>query len=173
MSLRAAFWLSLALMMAGVALMVLWSAPRIEAGGLRPFDIRTGGYTYDEARAFLAALTPEGLAAYLGPQRLADTIFPIGFLGVLALGIVLGLRRWSVALAVALALVPLGYFVLDMLENAKVAGLLRAGPDGLTPDMVARASAITLWKYRLVNASLAILGLAWAARGVAALRRGR
>jgi hypothetical protein len=172
-SLRAGLWLSVVLMLVGLVLMFGWSAPRIEAGGLAPFDSRTGGYSYGEAVAFLSALTAEGRAAYLGPQRVADTIFPIGFVGVLALGTVLALRRWSVILAAVAALVPLGYFVFDMLENAAVAGLLRGGVEGLTPEAVARASALTLWKFRFVDVALVLLALAWAARGVAWSRQAR
>lgn len=167
MSLRAGLWLSVALTLAGLVLMLTWSVPKIEAGGLAPFDTRTGGYNYSDAVAFLSALTAEGRAAYLGPQRVADTIFPIGLVGVLVLGTVLALRRWSVTLAAAAALVPLGYFVFDMLENAAVAGLLRGGVETVTVEAVARASALTQWKFRFVDASLVILALAWVARGVA------
>jgi hypothetical protein len=174
-NLRRAFWISAALMLAGFAAIVFWSAPRIEAGGLEPFDPRTGGYGHAEAVAFLTALTPEGRAAYLGAQRLADTIFPIGFVGVLALGIVLAYRRWSLPLALAASLVPLAYFVFDMLENAAVAGLLRSAPEAVTPEAVAWASACTVSKFRLVTAALALLALGWGLRGLALLRgrRGR
>lgn len=171
MRLAPAFWISVALMLAGVAAIVLWSAPRIEAGGLAPFDTRSGGYGIDDARAFLSALTPAGRAAYLGPQRLADTAFPIGLVGTLALGTVIALRRWSLRLALAAALLPLGYFGFDMLENAAVAGLLRAGPEAITPEAVARASLFTRWKFHFVNAALVVFALAWAAWGVAWLRR--
>ena len=92
MTLARALWLSLALMLAGLALIFLWAAPRIEAGGLAPFDLRTQGYSFAEARAFLTALTPEGRAVYLGPQRVADTIFPVGFAGTMMCLVFWGLK---------------------------------------------------------------------------------
>lgn len=164
---RAAFWLSFALMLGGMAAMLFVSAPRIDAGGLAPFDTRATGYSYDEAVAFVRALSADGHSAYLGPQRIADTVFPIGFLGVLAFGAFFALHRWSLALALLAMLPPLGYFAFDMLENAAVAGLLRAGPDAITPGMVARASFCTIWKYRLVDAALVVLALGWLARAFA------
>lgn len=173
MKLVPALWISIALMVTGAAAIFLWSAPRIDAGGLAPFDTRSAGYGYDDAVAFLAALSPEGRAAYLGPQRLADTVFPIGLLGTLALGTLLALRGWSLRLALALTLIPLGYFVFDMLENAAVAGMLRAGAEGIAPEDVAWASLCTRWKFALVNTALLVLGLAWLARGVDRLRRDR
>lgn len=173
MNLRRAFWISAALMLAGIAAILLWSAPRIEAGGLEPFDTRTGGYTHADAVAFLAALTDTGRAAYLGPQRLADTVFPIGLLGVLAFGILIAFRRWSMPLAAVAALVPLGFFAFDMLENAAVAGLLRSGAEAITPGEVARADFYTRWKFHFVNASLGLLALGWAARGIGWMRRRR
>jgi hypothetical protein len=56
------FWLVVAATLGVYLVMVLWSIPRIsaEAGGLPVFDLRPGGYTFEEARAFLAALSPEG-----------------------------------------------------------------------------------------------------------------
>ena len=56
--------------------MLLWSLPKIaaEAGGLTPFDMRPGGYSLAEARAFLAALSPEGTAFYLGVQHRLDMV---------------------------------------------------------------------------------------------------
>lgn len=176
MSARATFWLSFALMLAGVAGIVFWAAPRIDAGGLAPFDTRTAGYSYADALAFLEALSPEGRAVYLGPERLADTVFPIGFLGVLALGSYLALRRWSAGLGAVAALVALVYFIFDMLENAAVAGLLKTAPEEVTPEAVARASLFTVWKFHFVNAALVILVLGWSARGIDWMlhkRRGR
>ena len=168
-----AFGISLALMLAGVALMLVWSTPRIEAGGLAPFDVRAGGDGADDARAFLAALTPAGRAVYLGPQRVFDTMFPAGLAGVMALAIRWGLEPLPRPVARAALLVPLAYLVLDLAENAAVAGLLRAGPDTLGETAVARASAFTVWKFRLVNAALGLTALALAVGAVAAARRRR
>ena len=174
MTLARAFWLSLGLMLAGVALIFLWSAPRIEAGGLAPFDLRTRGYSFDEARAFLTALTPEGRAVYLGPQRFADTVFPIGFTGTMVCLVFWALKGLSRPTAWAALALPLAYFAADMAENAAVAGLLRTDPSDLSPEAVARASTITIWKSRLVDVAVATTAMALAARAVQALagRRG-
>lgn len=63
-------------------------------------------------------------------------------------------------------LVPLGYFVLDMLENAAVAGMLRAGPDGVTDAQAARANGFTVWKFRFVNLALGLVIVAGLWRGL-------
>jgi negative regulator of sigma E activity len=168
-----AFWLGLALMLGGLALIYFWSAPRIDAGGLAPFDLRTHGYTFDEARAFLTALTPEGRAVYLGPQRVADTIFPVGFAATMMLLVFWGLKRLSRPAAWAGLALPLAYFAADMAENAAVAGLLRTEPTALTPEQVARASTITIWKSRLVDVAIATTVLALAARAIQTMVRRR
>ncbi len=169
MNLRRALWISLGLMLVGMAAIVFWTAPRIEAGGLAPFDTRSGGYGHAEAVAFLSRLTPEGRVSYLGVQRIADTIFPIGLYGLLSLGTFVALRRWSVPLAAGARLLAHGYFVFDMLENAAVAGVLTAGPQAVMPQAVAWASFCTIWKYRFVDAALVVFALGWGARGVARL----
>lgn len=166
------FGASLALMLAGMALMFFWSAPMIQAGGLQPFDLRAGGYDLPVAQDFLTALTPEGKAAYLGAQRLADTLFPIGFLGVMALATFIALRVWSPLIGALATLPAFAEFVFDMLENAAVAGMLRAGPEALSLDQVAWASFFTTWKMRLVDAMLIVAALALAARVIWWLRPG-
>ena len=57
MSLKRAFWVVFAAMVLVYCAMVLWSLPIImkDANGLMPFDLRPGGYTTEDARAFLAA----------------------------------------------------------------------------------------------------------------------
>ncbi len=60
------FWLLFAVMLGDYLAMVLWSIPALsrDAGGLAVFDMRPGGYSFDEARAFLAALSPDGARFY-------------------------------------------------------------------------------------------------------------
>lgn len=161
MTLRAAFLASVALALFGFAMMLFGTGPMIEAGGLAPFDTRSFGYSLEDARAFLSALTPEARATYLGPQRIADTLFPIGLLGTLALGALLALRSvlpgrvWSRAAFLA-TLPAIAYFIFDMLENAAVAGLLSTPPEALSAATVTHASMLTLWKFRFVWAAIAI-----------------
>ncbi len=129
--------------------LVLGFAPRVEAGGLLPFDLRPLGYSPDEARAFLRALTPAGKAAYLGPVRITDTIFPILF----TLTLCLPLRRWLWALP------ALAYGLLDLAENMAVAGVLRAGPDGAEGAMRV-ASALTVAKFGALAVAVILAGYA-------------
>ncbi len=160
-----------ALTLAGLLAMRLWTQPLIEAGGQMMPDLRMNGYTPDELRAFFAVLSDEGRAAYLGPQRLLDTAMPVSltvFLGLLIYWLV---RRWSWHLGVALALVPLVYFAFDMLENAQVAAILRAG--AVNDTMAEAASRYTVGKAEALRGVVAVVLLALAARaGELALGRG-
>ena len=46
------------------------------ADGLLPFDIRPWGYSYAEARAFLAAIGELGRSYYANPELILDTLYP-------------------------------------------------------------------------------------------------
>ena len=72
-----AFWLLFAATLSVYIVIVGWAIPMIaaEADGLTPFDMRPYGYSFDEARAFLSALTPRGVEIYLGPQQRLDTFY--------------------------------------------------------------------------------------------------
>jgi hypothetical protein len=120
--------------------LVLYLAPQLSAqsGGATPFDLRALGYGLAEAKPYLAALTPEGTALYLGPIRLNDTLFPILFTATLCLP----LRR----LGELWFLPALAYGLFDLAENVAVARLLRAGPD-VGAASVALASGFTQAKF--------------------------
>lgn len=167
------YWLLVALTLALYGVMVAWSLPVIAAaaGGLMPFDMRPGGYSFAEAKAFLAALSADGRAFYLGVQHRLDTAYPAMLAVVLALGgfglAGVGARRW---LARLIALAAMIGAAADYLENRAVAAMLNAGPDGLAPDMVAFASRWTLLKSGATTVAmvlLLVLLLLWF------LRRGR
>lgn len=154
-------WIALA-GLAGLALvcfvlMTVWTKPEITAGakGAAMFDLRVVGYDYDTAKAYLADLTEPARRLYLGPQRILDTLFPIGLAGCLALGIYLGLRRNFGRWALVGALLPSAYFYADMLENGAVAGMLRSPI--LTPEDVELASTYTVLKFQLFEASVLLL----------------
>jgi hypothetical protein len=72
------FWFIFVAMLASWLAMNLWSVPQIEelSGGLRLLDMRFLGYSFDEAKGFLAAIGDEGTAKYLGAQFWLDMIFP-------------------------------------------------------------------------------------------------
>jgi hypothetical protein len=145
-------------------------APRIrEAAGCRKlFDERVNGYDFEDAKAFLNALTPEGAKAYLKMAMQWDMIFPLLYGAVLCLAI-----QWATPdafpvppfIVALLGLIPV---VCDFRENTLVAAMLMSGPDGLKPDLVARASFWTRWKWRtgaLAVGLLAVLSLGSALGG--------
>src|SRR5690606_15213956 len=110
-----------------------WTLPTLSAaaGGLAPFDMRPGGYGFAEAAAFLGALSPDGRHFYETVQHRLDIAYP----GLLALTLFLAIAAaaprplglWRYALAAP----AFGVAVFDWLENAAVAGMLRAGVEGL------------------------------------------
>lgn len=151
-----AFWFALAGLVASWLAMNLWSAPQIEemAGGLRILDMRLSGYSHEEARAFIAAIGEEGRAFYLGTQLWLDMIYP-PFLGATLFLIYRWLFPGVVGLIIgasALTTIPVDY-----LENAALAAMLRAGPEGVTPEMAALSSQWTTLKWSLAGLGLVTL----------------
>ena len=149
-----AFWLLFAVTMAVYATILLWSLPIVAAaaGGQVPFDMRPGGYSFAEARAFLIALSEEGRDFYVTVQHRLDLAYPALIAATLffAIAALVPARarpgRWWVA---APALVIAAF---DYAENSAVAAMLAAGPAGLSPDLVAQASRWTVWKSTLTAA---------------------
>jgi len=155
------FWVILAAMLAAWLGMNLWTAPRIEelSGGLRLLDMRLTGYSRAEAQDFIAAIGDEGVSLYLGAQLWLDMIFPP------LLGAVLFLcyRRLFPGLpGLIIGTVSLTYVVADYLENMALAAMLRAGADGLTPEMAATANqwTTTKWGLALVGLATLVIGIA-------------
>jgi hypothetical protein len=143
-------WFVVALTVAVYLLMVFWSLPFIagQAGGQVPFDLRPGGYSGDEARAFLTALSAEGRAFYQGTQHWLDLVYPplmAVSLGWAALSLMR--RRW----AIVVTLMAAGAAVSDWAENAAVAVLLRADPASVGDDAVARAAGWGMAKAGLTT----------------------
>ena len=159
------FWLIFALSMAVYVTMLVWTLPGIKAAadGLDPFDLRPGGYSFEAAKALLAALNADGLALYRGPQRLLDLIYPatltlsVGLALYLLAPISWGRWRWLLA---ALAIPGT---VFDYLENNIVQLLLFLGPTNITPEFVAKASTYTLLKstFTTIALSALLLMLGW------------
>jgi hypothetical protein len=154
---RTLFWLVIGATLGVCLAMILWSIPRISAaaGGLATFDMRPGGYTLEEARAFLAALSSEGAAFYRRVQLRLDIVYP-GLLALATGWAILRLaprwrfRRW-------LALVPLPAMAFDWLENASIARMLAAGPERLTAELAARATALSQAKAVASTVALSLL----------------
>jgi membrane protease YdiL (CAAX protease family) len=169
---RLGFWGLFGVTFGIYGVMLAWSLPTISAaaGGLAPFDMRPGGYSFAEALAFLTALTPEGAAFYRGTQHLLDLFYP-GLLALtlyFAIAALLPKRLGAWLWVVALIAVPTGLF--DYLENGAVTAMLDAGPAGLTPALVETASRFTLLKAAgstLAMSTLLVLPIAHGARGIA------
>ena len=164
---RLLFWLMFFVMLGVYLAMVVWSIPKIaaDAGGLPPFDLRPSGYSFSEAKAFIAALSEGGRAFYLNVQHMLDSAYPALFAVVMVMAFTHLFRRVYRVLAIGLALAGAGF---DYLENAAVAVMLRAGDDRLSEAMVATASQWTQLKSGAVTmallALLAGLVMAWIVR---------
>lgn len=161
------FWILLALALAVYLVMVLWSLPFVaaQAGGLVPFDMRPTGYSAEEARAFLGALSDEGRVFYLGTQHLLDWFYP-GLMGVvLAMAIVMLFARAPVWLRYGLAATAIIGAGFDYLENARVAGMLRAAVVDVSDADIAAASQATVLKSGFTTVAMVAvlvgLGMLW------------
>lgn len=142
------------------AAMWLWTIPIIQSGsgGRALFDFMNPDTSPEAARAYLIDMTPEARDTYLGPQRVLDTVFPVALSGTLALAIILVLLPKIGRFAILAALVPMIYLYVDLLENAAVAGLLRAVDP--TPEAIELAMIYTEVKFLLLLMSGLILALA-------------
>ena len=168
---RLGFWSLFTVTMAFYATIVFWSLPQIaaQANGLTPFDLRPGGYTFEEAREFLSALSPSGLALYLGTQHLLDAFYPplmslTLFFAISALRKPIGHWKWAIA---SLAL-PSAVF--DIVENLAVGRLLEAGPSVVTPEMVSEASWWTVLKSGSTTLAMSVLLVVLAIQGLVVMR---
>lgn len=154
-------WVFFAAMLVPWLAMNLWTAPRIEklAGGSRLLEMRLTGYSFDDARGFVAVIGDEGARLYLDVQLWLDMAFPPLLGAVLFLG-----YRWLFPGLPGriIGTVSLGSIVVDYLENAAVAVMLRAGADGMTPQMVAAANfwTMTKWGSAFVGAVTLLIGIA-------------
>src|SRR6187402_715362 len=74
---KIAFWVLFLATGVVYVLVAGWSFDivEMEAGGAKPFDLMTPGYTFDEAESFLARLSPEGYAHYQSIQQPLDILF--------------------------------------------------------------------------------------------------
>jgi len=161
------YWVVVVATVTNYLMMVLWSLPRVSemAGGGVPFDMRLGGYTFDDARVFLTVITDTGRDFYLNTQQLLDLFYPTLFAITVAIPLIhLMPRYWGWALAV----LAIAAGVFDHLENHAVAVMLRVEPDALTEAMVVAANKWTLAKsISTTIASVALLlilcvkGIAW------------
>lgn len=169
------FWLMIAATLGVYATMLVWSIPKIsaEANGLPVFDLRPGGYSFEEARTFLAALSAEGRQFYTNVQHRLDTAYPALLAVTLAWSILRlspagwGVFRWLLAAS------AIPGMIFDYRENFDVARMLGAGPDGITPAMVQAASFHSQAKATMTTVSMTILLVLFALWALRRIRRHR
>jgi hypothetical protein len=128
--------------------MMFWTLAylRRTAGGLAPFDLRPFGYTPEEARALLYALSEIGRAYYADVQLQLDTVFPALYAfsrGLLLLWLTApgrtAARPLPLVARLVLLLLPLATASFDYLENEGIAAMLAAGPQ-VSDEVVERTS---------------------------------
>lgn len=146
-------------MVAVFCVMAFRIVPRIEeaAGGRTLFDRRLGGYDFDEAKALLNALTPEAVKTYLKMATQWDMIFPLLYGAAICLAIQGATPETFPISPVVMALTGVPAVVCDLRENTLVAAMLMGGPERLTPELAARASFWTRWKWRLLGVAMGVL----------------
>jgi hypothetical protein len=151
------------------ALMEFWSMPYLRhiAGGLEPFDGRVFGYTVEEARALLGALSDIGRNFYADVQLQIDTVFPAMYAlswSLLLLWLTAPGRlatRVPFPIRIALLVPPILTAWFDYFENNAIAAMLVAGPR-VDAGLVARASFWTQakWIGVLVSETICVILLA-------------
>lgn len=162
------YWLLVAATLAVYSALVLWVGPKIAdlSSGGAAFDYFMLGYSHAEAKEFLAALTPEGAAFYLGPAMWLDTVFPAMLALVLGIGCWWLLRERPLILRLGAALIAAGYALFDYLENAAIARMLTYSADTLSAELVAGASRFTVLKFFFFDAAITVLIVLLIARAI-------
>jgi hypothetical protein len=115
--------------------MVFWTLAylRRTAGGLEPFDLRPFGYTPEEARKLLYALSSIGRKYYADVQLQLDTAFPAVYAlsrGLLLLWVTApgrtAARPLPLPARLVLLILPLATAWFDYFENEGIAAMLAA-----------------------------------------------
>ena len=123
--------------------------------GLRPFDMRPGGYSSEQAYALLDALGVDGRQYYLTRQIPFDLIYP----SLMALTLV-SILKWLESQGVNHVLTQVGIWLsagaatADYLENAGICAMILSWPD-LPTSLVQAASIASIAKAILTT--LAVL----------------
>jgi hypothetical protein len=155
--------------------MVFWTLAYLRriAGGLEPFDLRPFGYTPDEARALLFALSNIGRTYYADVQLQLDTAYPA--LYALSRGLLLfwltapgrtATQPLPLPARLALLTLPLATAWFDYIENDGIAAMLAAGPQA-GDELIERAS---FWTRAKSLAGLATESMCVALAAIAFVR---
>jgi len=159
------YWIVVAATVTNYLIMILWSLPLVSemAGGNVPFDMRPGGYSFDEALIFLKTINDSGRNFYLNTQHVLDFFYPSLLAVSLAIPLIHLLPRY---LGWPLAALAIGAAASDYLENIYVAGMLKLEPAVVTEAMVSVASNWTLTKSISTTIASVALLIALAFKGV-------
>ena len=134
---------------------------------LEIFDLRTTGYSLNQARILLESLGPQGTDIYKGPQQILDIFYPAFLTTSIILAMyILAPVHWGYRRNL-LIFVPLPAMTMDYLENALIHIMLKIGPDGITREIVELASNSTVLKfqfYGIAALTTALLTAHWAWR---------
>ena len=150
------------------------------ARGVSPFDIRPMGYSYNEAYAFLSAISERGRRYYANRELVLDMFYPPLYATsrVLALWwLTMPGRLRDIPMPpswrYALIAVPMIMAGLDVAENGCIARMLRTWPD-LSHDLVHVSSFATRMKMIagvLTELLMAVLATLWLVRRGLTVRR--
>jgi hypothetical protein len=152
---RSTLYLVTALMVAVWLIMLGVTMPHLEAltGGLKVFDMRPTGYSFEEAKAILEGLGEAGRLYYANVQQGLDCVFPaLIFLMVSGWQLLLARKfamrglRLPVWLVVLLLAINLAGAIADYTENSAVRAMLLVAPETITEGQVAVANAATIAK---------------------------
>ena len=126
------------------------------------FDSRFTGYEAGPAREYLTwiAQSPDALAAYLGPFRQLDTLFPILLTVALCGALWLHTDGSHPVRRLLLIGAPGAYLLMDMMENARVAEMLQTGVE-VADQVIGQASTFTVMKWTLLIVSLLVVTNEW------------
>lgn len=165
------FWALLALGFVIYCSMMVLTVPVLlrEAGGLKPFDLRPFGYSYEEVQQYLGTISEEGIATYLGLQHQLDFVYPL----VLAAMFIVAFRRFLGPVGgMVMSVVAIVGAIADYSENALVASILT---DPASREQVTLASAMTIAKSASGTACFIMLLIiamrSWQARRAPTPRR--
>lgn len=139
-------------------LMIFGTLAHIETlSGLRPFDMRPGGYSVELANSLIDALGSSGRWYYLTRQIPLDLVYP----ALMALTL-LSLFKWLGSRNVSQNLVRIGSWfsiaaaIADYLENAGICLMILSWPE-ISANTVLAASAASIVKSGLTTTAVLIV----------------
>ena len=141
---------------AGVYLLMIFvTLAHIETlSGLRPFDMRPGGYSAEQAKSLINALGSSGRRYYLTRQIPLDLVYP----SLMALTLV-SLLKWLGSRDVSQKLVRIGTWfsiaaaIADYLENTGICLMILSWPE-ISANTVLAASVASIVKSGLTTAAV-------------------